>query len=158
MVQVYSGRYTAQTDKPLVLFLIGMRLNKLWAVHKWLPVLLAMPRMLAELGGKPEAGLLSYRLYLSGRVLMVQQYWASFDQLIAYAHEPSAEHFPVWAAFNRAVGQRGVVGIWHETYCIEPGKFETIYVNMPIFGVSAATSHVRAEGGLSKAKDRLGAH
>ncbi|MEJ0095849.1 MAG: DUF4188 domain-containing protein [Methylocella sp.] len=155
MVQIFNGRYTARSDKPLVLFLIGMRVNKLWAVHKWLPVFLAMPRMLAELARKPEAGLLSHRLYFSGRIIMVQQYWDSFDKLVAYAHEATGEHFPAWGAFNRSVGQSGVVGIWHETYCVEPGKFETIYANMPIFGIAAATTHVRAEGGLAKARDRL---
>jgi hypothetical protein len=155
MTEIFNGRYTARTDKPLVLFLIGIRLNKLRALHKWLPVGIAMPRMLAELERKPEAGLLSHRVYHSGRVFLVQQYWESFDKLIAYAHDASAKHFPAWAAFNRAIGKDGTVGIWHETYLIEPGKFETIYGNMPLFGLAAATSHVSAEGGLSAAKDRM---
>jgi Domain of unknown function (DUF4188) len=136
-----------------VLFLIGLRLNKLWAAHKWLPVFTAMPRMLAELDRKPEAGLLSHRLYMSGRIFLVQQYWDSFDKLIAYAHDSSAQH---WVAFNRAVARDGTVGVWHETYLIEPGKYETtIYANMPLFGLAGATTHVRAEGGLSAARDRM---
>jgi hypothetical protein len=116
MAEIFNGRYTARTDKPLVLFLIGMRLNKLWAAHKWLPVFAAMPQMLAELDRKPEAGLLSHRLYMSGRIFLLQQYWDSFDKLLAYAHDTSAQHFPAWAAFNRAVGKDGTVGIWHETF------------------------------------------
>jgi hypothetical protein len=60
MAEIFNGRYTARTNKPLVLFLIGLRLNKLWAAHKWLPVFIAMPRMLAELDRKPEVGLLSH--------------------------------------------------------------------------------------------------
>lgn len=92
MVEIFNGRYTARSDKPLVLFLIGMRLNKLWAAHKWLPVFTAMPRMLAELDRMPETGLLSRRLYFSGRVILIKQYWKSFDKLIAYAHDPSGEH------------------------------------------------------------------
>ena len=94
MAEIFNGRYTARTDKPLVLFLIGLRLNELVAAHKWLPVFTAMPRMLAELDRKPEAGLLSRRLYFSGRIFLVQQYWDSFDKLMAYAHDTSAEHFP----------------------------------------------------------------
>jgi hypothetical protein len=144
MAEIFNGRYTARTDKPLVLFLIGLRLNKLWAAHKWLPVFTAMPRMLAELDRKPKAGLLSHRTYWSGRIF-----------LVAYAHDASAQHFPAWAAFNRAVGKDGTVGIWHETYLVEPGKYETIYANMPLFGLAAATTHVRAEGGLSAARDRM---
>jgi hypothetical protein len=155
MPELFAERYTARIDKPVVLFLIGMRINKLWAVQKWLPVAAAMPRMLAELAKKPEAGLLSSRMYLSGRVIFVQQYWASFDQLLVYAHDRSGAHFPAWAAFNRAVGTDGSVGIWHETYLVEPGKSECVYVNMPRFGLAAAAQHVKAEGRLAAAKDRM---
>jgi hypothetical protein len=155
MAEIFNGRYTARTDKPLALFLIGLRLNNLRAAHKWLPVFTAMPRMLAELDRKPDAGLLSHRVYHSWRIFLVQQYWDSFDKLMAYAHDTSAQHFPAWVAFNRAVGRDGTVGIWHETYLVEPGKYETIYANMPLFGLAAASTHVRAEGGLSAARDRM---
>jgi len=96
MTEIMSDRYTARVEKPIVLFLIGMRFNKLLAVHKWLPVTLAMPRMLAELSKKPEIGLLFYRSYISGRVILVQEYWESFDKLLAYAHDRSGQHFPAW--------------------------------------------------------------
>jgi hypothetical protein len=43
---VYRGRYTAEMPDDFVVFLIGMRLNRPWKVHKWFPVFLAMPRML----------------------------------------------------------------------------------------------------------------
>ena len=49
----------------------------------------------------------------------------------------------------------GSVGIWHETYLIEPGKFECVYGNMPVFGLAAAGRHVKAEGRLAAARDRL---
>ena len=154
---IFPGRFTAKTDKPIVLFLIGMRFNRLWDVRKWGLVATAMPKMLAELSAKPDAGLLWYRNYFSGRVLMVQQYWESFDKLVAYAHDKTSDHFPAWAAFNRKIGNDGSVGIWHETYLIEPGKFETIYGNMPLFGLAAASAHVPATGRLIQAKDRLAA-
>jgi hypothetical protein len=155
MTEIYPGRYTARAEKPLVLFLIGMRLNKLWAMHKWGPIFLAMPRMLAELRSNPESGFLSSRTYISGRIILVQQYWDSFEKLLAYAHDRNAEHFPAWAAFNRSVGNDGTVGIWHETYVVEPGKFECVYSNMPRFGLAAAAQHVPAEGHLSAAADRM---
>ena len=155
MTELFADRYTARVDKPVVLFLIGMRINTLLAIQKWLPVAAAMPRMLAELAKKPEAGLLSYRTYWSGRVIMVQEYWQSFDKLLAYAHDRSGQHFPAWTAFNRAIGTDGSVGIWHETYLIEPGKSECVYVNMPRFGLAAAAQPVKAEGRLAAAKDRM---
>ncbi|MGP8232964.1 MAG: DUF4188 domain-containing protein [Methylovirgula sp.] len=156
MASIYAGRYTARANRSLVLFLIGMRFNKLILPHKWLPVFLAMPRMLAELRRRPEAGLLSSRSYFSGRVILVQQYWESFDKLVAYAHAADEAHFPAWVAFNRTVGKDGSVGIWHETYLVEPGKCESVYVNMPQFGLAAAAAHVPAEGTLAGAKSRMG--
>ena len=155
MVEIFPGRYTARLERPIVLFLIGMRFNKLLALRKWFPVAIAMPRMLTELAERPEAGLLYYRTYLSGRVILVQEYWESFDQLLAYAHDRAGRHFPAWGAFNRAIGGDGTVGIWHETYLIEPGKSECVYVNMPRFGLGAAARHVKAEGRLASAKERL---
>jgi hypothetical protein len=155
MVELFADRYTARVDKPVVLFLIGMRINRLLAVPKWLPVAAAMPRMLAELANNPETGMLSYRAYWSGRVILVVEYWENFDKLLAYAHDRSGQHFPAWAAFNRAIGTDGSVGIWHETYLIEPGKSECVYVNMPRFGLAAAAQHVKAEGRFAAAKDRM---
>ncbi len=49
MAQIFPGRYTAVTDEPFVVFIIGMRINKWWALHKWLPVALAMGPMLKTL-------------------------------------------------------------------------------------------------------------
>jgi hypothetical protein len=155
MAELFADRYTARVDKPVVLFLIGMRFNKLLTVRQWFPVAAAMPRMLAELSRKPAIGLLSYRTYWSGRVITVQEYWESFDKLVAYAHDRSGQHFPAWAAFNRAIGTDGSVGIWHETYLVEPGKSECVYVNKPRFGLAAAAQHVKAEGRLAAAKDRM---
>jgi hypothetical protein len=36
MSQLFPGRYTAEIDEPFVVFLIGMRVNRLFAVRKWL--------------------------------------------------------------------------------------------------------------------------
>jgi hypothetical protein len=156
-MDVFPGRYTAQTDEPVVLFLIGMRFNKLWRVDKWAWFVRTMPAMLAELEKKPEAGMLWYRTHLSGRYLTVQQYWESFEKLLAYAHDKSGEHSPAWARFSRELANDGAVGIWHETYLVTPGKFECVYGNMPLFGLAAATAHVPATGRLMQAKDRFAA-
>lgn len=155
MGQIFDGRFTAKLEKPVVLFIIGMRFNRLWKVREWWHVATAMPRMLKELQQKPDCGLLGVRTYVSGRVLMTIQYWRGFDDLLAYAHDKSGVHFPAWAKFNRLIGNDGSVGIWHETYLIEPGKAECIYGNMPLFGLAAATNHVKAEGRLFAAKDRM---
>ena len=61
--------------RPLGGDIIGMRVNKWWKVHKWLPVIAAMPRMLKELAAKPEAGLLG----VQSMGFSLVQYWRSFD-------------------------------------------------------------------------------
>ena len=49
MGKVIADRMTAQVEDDFVVFLIGMRINRFWKVHKWLPVAMAMPRMRREL-------------------------------------------------------------------------------------------------------------
>lgn len=56
MPLIVAERMTAHIEGEIVVFLIGMRINRLWKVHKWLPVARAMPRMLAELAAAPEHG------------------------------------------------------------------------------------------------------
>jgi hypothetical protein len=46
MKKVIDKRMSAEMDGEFVVFLIGMRINKPWKVHKWLPVFLGMPKML----------------------------------------------------------------------------------------------------------------
>ena len=46
---ILADRLTAHLEGEFVVFLIGMRVNRLWKIHKWLPVILAMPRMIKEL-------------------------------------------------------------------------------------------------------------
>ena len=65
-------------------------------------------------------------------------YCRSKDQLLAYAKSKDSANLPAWRAFNRAVGSDGSVGIWHETYVVEPGSYESIYNNMPPFGLGKA--------------------
>ena len=112
---IIPGRRQAHPDKPLTLFLIGMRVNRLLAVSQWWPVMAAMPPMQAELARHPESGLLWQRNFFGGRTTLALQYWASREQLFAYAHDRDAAHFPAWAAFNRRARNNDAVGIWHET-------------------------------------------
>jgi hypothetical protein len=69
---------------------------------------------------------------------MVVQYWRSVEDLNSYARASEHLHLPAWRAFNKAVKDSGSVGIWHETYRVQPGTFECIYGNMPEHGMAAA--------------------
>jgi Domain of unknown function (DUF4188) len=156
MAKVFSGRYSAQIEGPFVVFLIGMRINNLLAVNKWLPVAKAMPPMLKELYANKSLGFLHAEPMLTWRGVATVQYWRSFEQLHAYAHARDAKHLPAWAAFNRSVGSDGTVGVWHETYQVAAGQSECVYVNMPRWGLATAAEHVPAVGRMKDAKSRMG--
>ena len=58
MGEIIPERMAAEIEGDFVVFIIGMRVNKPWKLHKWVPVFLAMPRMLKELKQQPESGFL----------------------------------------------------------------------------------------------------
>ena len=58
MAAVFPGRYTARSEDPFVVFLIGMRVNRILSFSKWIPVAKGMPPMIEELKEQPELGLL----------------------------------------------------------------------------------------------------
>lgn len=152
MSNVIDQRMTVQIDGNFVVFLIGMRINKFWKFHKWVPAFLARPRMLKELDQHPEAGCLGH----SGVGRTIVQYWRSFEHLEAYARAKDKQHWPAWVDFNRRVGgSRGDVGIWHETYIVKPGESEAIYSGMPPHGLGRIGRLVPATGNRDAAKSRL---
>ena len=152
MAKVIAQRMTAQVEGDFVVFLIGFRINKPWKIHKWLPVFLAMPRMLRELAAHPESGFLGH--VLSPRVIV--QYWQSFDHLEAYARSKEQEHWPAWVAFNKRVGaSREDVGIWHETYQVRAGEYEAVYSGMPPIGLGQVGTLVPVTGRQESARGRL---
>jgi hypothetical protein len=153
---IYPGRYTAEMPDDFVVFLIGMRLNRPWKVHKWLPVFSAMPRMLRWLDQHPQAGLLKWHnAWINGPAVV--QYWQSFEQVDRFARAAQEPHLPTWKWFNHAVRASGDVGIWHETYKVRAGEYECIYGNMPRVGLAAAGTH-RPVGSIGQsAARRIGA-
>ena len=90
MAVIESGRMTHDHDGELVVFLIGMRINRWWRPDLWLPVFNAMPPMLAELSKDPESGMLGYRLTLGEGGPLLIMYWDSHELLYAYASRPDA--------------------------------------------------------------------
>ena len=157
MSHVIPKRVAAAIEGDFVVFLIGMRINKLWKVWKWLPTFVAMPRMLRELEQNADSGFLGANQYIGGpRRPMLVQYWRSFEHLESYARSRDAAHWPAWVAFNKRVGSNGDVGIWHETYLVPAGRYECVYNNMPPIGLGMATSLVPAAGRKATAAGRAG--
>ncbi len=155
MATIIDRRVCAEIEGPFVLFLIGIRINRLWKPWSYLPVFNAMPRMLVELARDRDLGLLHSRTHFGPRNTMLVQYWRSFDHLHAYAAARDRAHLPAWTAFNKAIGSNGDVGIWHESYLIDPGQSEAIYNNMPEWGMARAGTLHDATGSRARAEGRL---
>jgi hypothetical protein len=156
MTKPTRGRWTHELDgvEDLTVFLIGMRVNKIWRPDGWLPVAMAMRPMLEELSRDPESGLLGFRTLIGGRGPTMVQYWRSAEALYRYASDPSGEHHPAWAAFNRRARKvPGVVGIWHETFPVRAA--ESVYVDMPTTGLALAAGARPVTRRLDRARDRI---
>jgi hypothetical protein len=153
MSSINPNRVAAELEGDFVVFLIGMRINKPLKIHKWLPVFLAMPRMLKELKQRPDSGFLGG--IFSPKIIV--QYWRSFDALEAYAQDRTSAHWPAWIEFNKRMAKcRGDVGIWHETYLVRAGEYECVYSGMPPFGFGAIGTLVPAAGRKAAARGRIG--
>ncbi len=156
MAKVFSGRFSADVEDDFVVFLIGMRVNKIWDVRGWWPTFMAMRPMVKELEARPELGLMHAQFgWLGGP--FVTQYWRTFEQLDAYARNPDQLHLPAWKEWNQAARASGAVGIWHETYKVHAGEYETIYGNMPHVGLARAGTHVPVTARGKTAAKRIGA-
>jgi hypothetical protein len=155
MTKVIKERMTVANEQELVLFLIGMRVNKVLKVQKWVPVVNAMRRMLKELNEHPEMGFLGVETTLNFPTTLMVQYWRSFEELAVYAGNRDAVHLPAWREFNRQIGSAGDVGIWHETYRIPAGHYEAVYNNMPEFGLGKVLPLIPATGQRESARSRM---
>ena len=93
---------------------------------------------------------------MSAGLSTLVQYWRSFDHLERYARAPDRQHWPAWVEFNRRMtNARGDVGIWHETYLVRVGEYETVYSGMPLIGLAKAGARAAVMAATESARDRL---
>ena len=156
MADIKQGRWTAEIEGDFVVFIIGARVNSRWQLFRAIADLggrRGMQHMLKYLSQHPEKGFLGYQTLGLANV----QYWRSFEHLEAYARARDSKHYPAWTRFNKSVGSNGDVGIWHETYRVPAGSYETVYNNMPDYGLGKAAKLVPAAGYRETAAGRIGA-
>jgi hypothetical protein len=157
-VKIRKGRWAGNHEGELIVFLIGMRINRPWKVKRWWPVFTAMPRMLRWLDEHPQAGLLHYEQAVKSPLSpMVIQYWRSFEDLERFARSPDAPHLAAWKDFDANVRDSGDVGIWHETYRVAEGAIESIYGNMPPRGLGVVGELAPIGSTAATAAKRIGA-
>jgi hypothetical protein len=153
MVEIKTGRWTAEIEGDFVVFIIGARINSKRHALKSLIDLggrKGMNHMLKYLMAHPEKGLLGYETMGFVNV----QYWRSFEHLEAFAKDTDDPHLDVWRAFWRRVGKGGRTGIWHETFLVRDGEYEAIYGNVPPRGLGKASRLVPVAESVS-ARQRL---
>lgn len=155
--QVFNGRYTAETSKEFVVFIIGMRVNKWWRIHQWLPVALAMPKMMQALIPNKSLGMIHgehfFRFFPITTTLI--SYWETFEQIDHFAHDKNLPHAKAWAQFIKSVGNNGAVGIYHENYKVKSDSLECVYGNMPQFGLGKAFKHIPVTKENHTARQRM---
>ncbi|ANF96998.1 DUF4188 domain-containing protein [Paenibacillus bovis] len=154
MSPIIKGRQTAEIEGSFVVFIIGVRINKWLAVHRWLPVMQSMGPMLSELYANKDLGFLDASYFISGRGLSIVQYWRSYEQLEQYARG-GAKHLQAWQDFNRKARAGEAVGIYHETYAVEAGAYESIYINMPPSGLGKAGRLKPVSAGRETSRERM---
>ncbi|MGE8206868.1 DUF4188 domain-containing protein [Heyndrickxia sp. NPDC080065] len=153
MSKIFQGRFTADQEDEIVVFIIGMRVNKWWAVHKWFPVFKAMPPMIKELYTNKDLGFLSMESFFGFRTTLMLQYWRSSEDLLSYAK--GQVHLTAWKKFNQIARNNDAVGIYHETYIIPKENSETLYGNMPLYGLARALGNKPVTPELNTARKRL---
>lgn len=149
--------YQRDTHLPiddLVLFQIGMRINKPWRIDAWLPTFLAMPAMLTELSRDREHGILGHRLLRGERGVTVVAWFRTVEDVYRYAGAEDRSHRPAWLEFlRRARKAPGAVGIWHETY--EVSRVESMYGDMPPTGLGKAVGTTPISSATNAARERI---
>lgn len=141
MADVREGRWTARVDGDFVVFLIGARLDWRHPLRSFqdLGGMQGMPVMLKRLAQDPDSGMLGFETY---GLTMNVQYWRSFEDLERFANDEDDLHRPVWRTYWKRVGRSGRTGIWHETFLVRDGEFESVYGNMRPHGLARATEVV----------------
>lgn len=154
---IYPGRYTADIDEPFVVFLIGARVNSWRYFMKFRWVGQAFQQMTTVLAQYPEKGYLGGESFvqLPNLTSLLLSYWQSYEHLERFAHDKDDPHLEPWRRFNREIGNDGSIGVWHETYLVQPRNYESIYVNMPEFALAKATKHIPVTGRNHTARGRL---
>lgn len=111
--------------------------------------------MLKEQEADLSIGLLSTRFIMGFRNIGCLQHWRSPEDLHAYAHGSGRLHLTAWKRFNARIGTSGDVGTWHETYVVPTDNIESIFVNMPAYGLGTAGELFQAKGDRASATKRL---
>lgn len=146
------NRVTADLSEypDLIVIYLGMRVNS----PRGLPTLMkfAPPNMKKALTPTPDDLLLHEIMTFSffPPHAGFRQYWRDFDSLERWAR--SGTHKQWWQNF---LADRRGTGFWHETYA-RGREIESVYIDMPGFGLGKFAPMVQARGPMFSARQRVG--
>lgn len=127
---IRRGKFIVELDEPVVLFIVSGQVNNWLKIYRWFYIPINFLRMVYWLHRHPESGCLNGHVYLRifpfGMLLL--SYWRSWDDLEAFARGKDGTHLASWQRYFRDADDS--MAIWHETYLVEPGKFEAVYGNI----------------------------
>ncbi|KAL3893513.1 MAG: hypothetical protein SGARI_008130 [Bacillariaceae sp.] len=155
--QVVRGRKMAKIEGDFVVFHIGFRPNnKIDKFSKWMGD--AFESMVEELENDPKLGFLGGEFYAGTTGTFMVQYWKSTDQLNAYARDSTNRHASPWAKLMKMGRESADYGFWHETFEVQAGQYESIFVNCPpmLLGNCHETELIQCEGRNNSAAGRAG--
>lgn len=131
-----TNRMVADVDGDLVVYINGMRLNRLRAVREWFVAGRKLAAMFERLEADPDSGFLGYQPAFMGlRTGAAIQYWRSLTDLKRFANDPDGPHVPAWRWYEDEVDEGGGVGLWAELYVVEAGSYETFFRNVRDVGL-----------------------
>jgi hypothetical protein len=111
MALIFSGRHAAQSEKAVVVSLIGMRGDKICTPGSWPRETAAMAAMTAELKPDLARGPLDARFFDDCYGIGVSQCWPGFDPVQVSAHRPwfglAAERRPATGRLDAARSRIG---------------------------------------------------
>lgn len=141
---VLKGRYQSKLSKSetvtnpdngaeedsFVVFLIGARPHRnIDGFFKWMGD--AMETMIRELENDDTLGYIGAETFIGTTGSMTVQWWKDVESLNAWASSNMRSHKGPWAKLARMGAKSADYGFWHETYKVNAGNYETIYVNCP---------------------------
>lgn len=138
MAPLGGERLVADIEGDVVVYINGMRLNKLRAIPQWILAGRKLAKMFERLEADPDSGFLGYQPAFMGlRTGAAIQYWRSLEDLKRFAHDRDDLHVPAWKWYNERVDAGGGVGFWAELYIVENDNYETFYRNIQPVGLGA---------------------
>lgn len=144
---IIHEQYSARCTGDFVVFLIGIRPNSAFPLTKsFADVGKAFQDMIAELEADRTLGYMGGDAYVGANdrksTVMTVQYWRSYEALQKWTHTKMGVHVKTMLEYMKQDRIEGLNGIWHETYKIRDGEYESIYAHMPPIGLALATQAI----------------